>query len=378
MRRMTFVSLIFLLALSACAPRPSGPPTGAPPGVSLSQPSAESSDWDRVLAAAKQEGTVAVIGPTGDDRRAALTEDFERTYGITVEYVADAGAGIPPRLSAERGAGQYRWDVFVGGTTTGLESLIPMGALDPLEPALIRPEVKDPAQWRGGALEFVDEGRTLLVMTPFHRGTLFFNTTQVQPDELKSYRDLLDPKWRGRLASDDPRRAGPGQATFTFFYLHPELGPDFMRALLRQDLTLMQDYQQEIDAVGQGRFPILIGGSDALAEARIKHGIPLGIVDPRNLRERSDVSPASGATALFNRAPHPNAARIYLNWLLGKEAQTAYARATSYVSSRLDVPTDHTFPWRVPEPGAVKTYDRNAMNAKEPVVAILTEVLGSR
>ncbi len=372
MRPMTIFSLVVLFAVSACAP--SAPPTGAPPAATPAQ----QSEWDRVLAAAKQEGTVAVIGPTGDDRRTALTEDFEKTYGITVEYLADAGAGIPPRISAERGADQYRWDVFIGGTTTGLESLIPMGALDPLEPALIRPEVKDPAQWRGGTLEFVDEGRTLLVMTPFHRGTLFINTAQVQPDELKSYRDLLDPKWRGRLVSDDPRRAGPGQATFTFFYLHPELGPDFMRALLRQDLTLMQDYQQEIDAVGQGRVPILIGGSDALAEARIKQGIPLGIVDPRVLRERSDVSPASGATALFNKAPHPNAARVYLNWLLDKDAQTAYARATSYVSSRLDVPTDHTFPWRVPEPGAVKTYDRNAMNAKDPVVALITEVLGSR
>jgi iron(III) transport system substrate-binding protein len=215
-------------------------------------------------------------------------------------------------------------------------------------------------------------------MTPFHRGTLFFNTAQVQPDEIKSYRDLLEPKWRGRMAIDDPRRAGPGQATMTFFYLHPMLGPDYMRALLRQDLTIMQDYQQEIDAVGQGRVPLLIGSSDALAEARMKQGIPVGIVDPRNLRERSDVSPASGATALFNRAPHPNAARVYLNWLLGKDAQTDYARATSYVSSRLDVPTDHTFSWRVPEPGHVKTYDRSAMDARDVVVAIVSEVLGSR
>jgi iron(III) transport system substrate-binding protein len=338
----------------------------------------QASEWDRVLSEAKREGTVAVIGPTGDDRRAALTEGFERQYGITVDYQADAGAGIPPRLSAERGADQYRWDVFIGGTTTGLESLIPMGVFDPLEPALIRPEVKDPAQWRGGALEFVDEGRTLFVMTPFHRGTLFINTAHVQPDEIKSYRDLLDPRWRGRIVSDDPRRAGPGQATFTFFYLHPDLGPDFIRALARQELTIMQDYQQEIDAVGQGRYPLLIGGSDALAEQRIKQGIPMAIVDPRTVRERSDVSPASGSVALFNRAPHPNAARVYLNWLLSKEGQTDYARGAGYVSSRLDVPIDHTFPWRVPEPGAVKTYDLQAMRAKDPVLAVVSEALGSR
>jgi iron(III) transport system substrate-binding protein len=366
---------VFALVLLLAACQPPAPQTGAPP---LATSGGQASEWDRVLAEAKREGTVAIIGPTGDDRRAALTEGFERQYGITVDYQADAGAGIPPRLTAERGADQYRWDIFIGGTTTGLESLIPMGVFDPLEPALTRPEVKDPAQWRGGALEFVDEGRTLLVMTPFHRGTLFINTAQVQPDEIKSYRDLLEPRWRGRIVSDDPRRAGPGQATFTFFYLHPELGPDFIRSLARQELTIMQDYQQEIDAVGQGRFPLLIGGSDALAEQRIKQGIPMAIVDPRTLRERSDVSPASGSVALFNRAPHPNAARVYLNWLLSKDGQTDYARGAGYVSSRLDVPTDHTFPWRVPEPGAVKTYDLQAMRAKDPVLAIVSEAFGAR
>jgi iron(III) transport system substrate-binding protein len=336
------------------------------------------SEWDRVLEAAKREGTVSVMGPTGDDRRAALTEGFQKQYGITVDYLADAGAGIPPRLGAERGAGQYLWDIFIGGTTTGLESLIPMGALDPLEPVLVRDEVKDPTKWRNGALEFVDAGRTILVMTPFHRGTLFINTTMVQPGEITSYRDLLDPKWRGRLASDDPRRAGPGQATFTFFYLHPDLGPDFIRALARQELVIMQDYQQEIDAVGQGRYPLLIGSSDALAEARIKQGIPLAIVDPTTLKEKSDISPASGAVALFNKAPHPNAARVYLDWLLSKEGQTAYVRATGYVSNRLEVPTDHTFPWRVPQPGAIKTYDQNAMDMKDPVIAAVTEAFGAR
>ncbi|HZT06060.1 MAG TPA: extracellular solute-binding protein [Chloroflexota bacterium] len=368
---MARARLLLLLAAMTIVGCTAAPKTAAPPLQAPSQPS----EWDRVLAAAKEEGTVAIIGPTGDDRRTALTEGFEQSYGITVDYLADAGAGIPPRLSAERGAGQYRWDIFVGGTTTALESLIPMGALDPMEPALIRPEVKDPSSWRGGALEFVDEGRTCLVITPFHRGTLFVNPTLVKPEEFTSYKDLLDPKWRGKLASDDPRRAGPGQATFTFFYLHPDLGPDFIRALVKQDLTLLQDYQQEIDGVGQGRYPVLLGSSDALAEARIKQGVPITIVDPSTLREGSDVSPASGSVGLFNGAAHPNAARVYLDWLLSKDGQTAYARATGYISARLDVPTDHTFPWRVPRPGAVKTYDLRAMETKDAVLDLLREVL---
>src|SRR5215470_1368117 len=206
--------------------------------VALSAASGELSfgqEWEKILGAGKKEGKVAIIGPVGADRRDVLVEPFQKKYGITVEYFADRGAGIGPRLSAERGAGQYLWDATITGTTTGLLSLLPAGMLDPIEPALILPDVKDPKQWRGGALEFVDPGKRFLVMTPSQRGTLFVNPKVVKPQEIKSYKDLLNPKWKRKIVMDDPTRAGPGQATFTFFYLHLELGPNFIRALGKQE-----------------------------------------------------------------------------------------------------------------------------------------------
>ena len=168
----------------------------------------------------------------------------------------------------------------------------------------------------------------------------FLQSQAGQPKEFKSHKDLLDPKWKGKLILDDPRRAGPGQATFTFFYLHPELGPDFIRALGKQQITILKDFAQEVDAIGQGRYPVLIGTADFVAIARAKQGVPIAIVDPRQLKEGTDVSPANGALALFNKAPHPNAAKIYINWLLSKEGQTVFARASGYVSARAGrVPT---------------------------------------
>jgi iron(III) transport system substrate-binding protein len=332
-------------------------------------------EWEKVLAAAKKEGKVAVIGPVGADRRDVLVEPFQKRYGIPVEYFADRGSSIGPRLTAERGAGQYLWDVAVTGTTTGLLVLLPSGMLDPMEPALVLSDVKDPKQWRGGSLEFVDSGKRFLVMTPSQRGTLFVNPNVVKPQEIKSYKDLLNPKWRKKIVMDDPTRAGPGQATFTFFYLHPDLGANFIRALAKQEPTILRDYTQEIDGIVREKFSILIGVSDIVAEQRLKDGLPIAILDPRQIKEGSDVSPGSGGLGLFNRAPHPNAAKVYINWLLSKEGQAGFAKVNGYISSRLDVPTDHS-PWRVPIPGSIKTYTQQAIDIKDELTALFKEAFG--
>ncbi len=80
---------------------------------------------------------------------------------------------------------------------------------------------------------------------------------------------------------------------------------------------------------------------------------------------------------MFNRAPHPNAAKVYINWLLSKEGQTDYARLNGNISARLDVPTDHA-PWRVPMPNAIKSYDRAAEDVKDDMVAVFKEAFGGR
>lgn len=333
-------------------------------------------EWERTLEAARKEGKVSLIGPPGADRRDALTIGFEKKYRIAVDYHADSGAGILPRLSAERKAERYLWDAVITGTNTTLENLLPARVLDRLEPNFMQPELKDPRLWRNGAPEFLDPGRQVLVMTASQRGTLFVNSTLANAKEFKSYKDLLDPKWKGKIVADDPRKSGPGRATFTFFLLHSELGAKFIRSLGGQGLTLLKDYADEVNMVGQGRYPVGLGLSDSLVEQRAKQGVPVEIVDIRQLKEGSDISPASGCLSAFNRAPHPNVAKVYINWLLSKEGQTIYARATGYISNRLDVPTDHAPAWRVPQPGAIKTYTQEAIDKKDDLLPLLTEVFG--
>src|SRR5687768_4460202 len=142
-------------------------------------------EWESTLAAAKKEGKVAVITDVTATLRDALTLEFQKKYGISVELFGSSGREVAPRVAAERKAGQFLWDIYIHGSTTALEAMIPMGAFDPLEPALILSDVKDPKTWRGGAIEFLDPSKMVMVMTPFHRGTIFYNTKLVDAKEFK-------------------------------------------------------------------------------------------------------------------------------------------------------------------------------------------------
>ncbi|HLQ31192.1 MAG TPA: extracellular solute-binding protein [Chloroflexota bacterium] len=364
------------LVLSGCGQGPAASASVQPakPG---SASASGSSDWETVVAAGKREGKVAVIGPPGDVVRNVLVDPFQKQYGMTVDYTALPGNAATARINLERNAGQYLWDILIAGSAGSLESLIPNKALDPIDSALILPEVKDPKNWRGGALPVIGPNHEILIMTPYQRGTLFYNKNLLKGDEIKSYKDLLDPKWKDKLQMDDPRRPGPGQATFIFFYLHPDLGADFIRALGKQNITIQNDYQQEIDIVGQGRAPLMIGAVDYLAEARMKQGAPIGIVEPSKIKEGTDISAASGNVSVFNKAPHPNATKVYVNWLLTKEEQEAYARANVFTDARVDVNGDWTEPWRVPVPNGIRTDGEAAVAVREKLLPVLAEAFPS-
>ena len=318
------------------------------------------------ISAAKKEGTLTLYTTIAEKDLPTLLKPFESKYGIKVNIWRAGTSNVLQRAVQEAAAKKYDVDVIHIGSPE-MEALAREQILQPMTSPVqndLQPgSVPAHHQWAATLLSVWVQA---------------YNTKLIRKDQLpRTYKDLLDPKWKGKLILDDPRRAGPGQATLTFFYLQPELGVDFIRALGKQQITILKDYAQEVDAIGQGRYPVLIGTADFVAVARAKQGIPIAIVDPRQLKEGADVSPANGALALFNRAPHPNAAKVYINWLLSKEGQTVFASANGYVSARLDVPTDHAEPWRVPLPGAIKTYTKAAQQAKDNLMPLLIEVFGN-
>ncbi len=237
----------------------------------------------------------------------------------------------------------------LGGTTL-ITQLKPEGALDPMKSTLLLPEVVDQAKWFGGKHWWVDtDGTYVLGFTLFTSPYVLINTELVKEEELKSYRDLLNPKWKDKIIINDPSIAGTG-ARFFGVIGAKIMGYDFMREVAKQQPVITRDRRLQVESVARGKYPIGLGAESVsisefrLAGAPIKDHMPV---------EGSGLVSGSGNLSLINRAPHPNAARVFINWFLTREGQTMWSKALLNPSARIDVPTDHVDPVRVPVQGQV-------------------------
>jgi len=335
-------------------------------------------EWNRVLAVAKKEGTVGVMSSAGGaENRRALTEPFQNKYGINVEYFSSSGSQMVARIKSERAAGISQWDIFIGGTSTPLTGLKPDGVLAPLEPALILPEVKEGKNWFGGKLDFADKEGTVLDMLAYSKSIIHVNTSMVKPEELSSVKDLLNPKWKGKILAADPRAPGAGQTAFNFMLAHKDLGPDFIRQLAKQEIHLLRDDRQAAEWVVTGKYPILLGGSDTDIEPFMRQNLPIRIIDPRTLKEGGYLSVGPGGISLLTNSPHPNAAKVYLNWLLSKEGQTLFVKSNGAQSRRLDTPIPPE-PWKFrPDLKYWVSYGEEAVSSiQNKLRPLLKEVFG--
>src|SRR4030095_12048977 len=200
-----------------------------------------SQSWEQILAAAKKEGMVAVIGPQGSETRDALTLAFQKKYpDIRVELQSMAGNQIGPKLLNELAAGRNSTDVLITGTTTALETLLPAKALVAVKPWLSGPNTQDPSKWRGGQLTFSDHAQSYnLVFSAYVKAPFIYNSQLVSGADFKSWKDLLEPKWQGKIALKDPVGAGGGFGHQTREIAHCALGKDFMRKIFAlKDLVM--------------------------------------------------------------------------------------------------------------------------------------------
>ena len=314
-------------------------------------------EWEQTLAAAKKEGQVNVYVY----RYGRLLEEFKKDFpGINVVSVTGRGNELTTRIMSERRAGKYIADVYSGGTGGNFNVLHKGKALDPIKSALILPEVADESKWYGKEHRYADfEGQYVFAyLASPSDAQLSFNTTLVNPKEFKSYWDVTNAKWKGRIVALDPRDGGLG-ATLQFFYYHPEIGPEFMRKFFGgMNIQFSKNFRQMTDWLAQGRFAICMGCKDSM---RAKNqGLPVDDFNTTRWKEGSSFSSGGGSLSLLNQAPHPNAAKVFINWFLSRKGQMALQKLGDMDdpanSRRVDIPKDDIPPDNRLQPG-VKYFD---------------------
>jgi iron(III) transport system substrate-binding protein len=290
-------------------------------------------EWEKTLDAAKKEGQV-VVYISGYE---AILPDFEKEFPeIKVVAVTGRGNQLGPRLLAERRAEKFIADVSSTGANPNYQQFHVAKALEPIKPALILPEVTDQSKWYLKKHQYSDpDGQYVFnYVGSATYGSISYHTKLVDVKEFKSYGDLLQPKWKGKIAIRDIREAGPGAGNTRFFYYNSELGPSFIRKLFGEmDATLFRDFRQGPDWLATGKYAIcFFCDVDVLK----RQGLPVDTFGPKVFKEGGGLVQQFGTLALMNRAPHPNAAKVFINWLLSRSGQTAVQRRTMNAESPAD------------------------------------------
>jgi len=247
---------------------------------------------------------------------------------------------------AERRAGKFLADAYIAGVTSTYEILYRGKVLDSVRSALILPEVVDESQWWQGQHHYMDpENKYIFIFVGNVVQYVSYYTKAVDPADFHSYWDFLQPKWKAKMLSRDPKFSGSQRIGLRVFYHTQELGAEFIRRLYGEmDVTLTQEVRQATDWLASGKFSICFFCSEILKTK--SQGLPVDEFITSRLKEGRGLSAGNiGSVALPSQSPHPYAARLFINWLLSREGQFAFQRVVntptnSEESMRVDVPKD--------------------------------------
>jgi iron(III) transport system substrate-binding protein len=317
------------------------------------QARAQSSDWTAVTAAAKQEGKLTVYG-AGVVLKAVIGR-FQAATGISTQLLEGRTTEVRERVRTEQSAGRVNADVLSNGAVTSTNMMREGRFVDhgPL-PAL--GNIKAPFKDDGILLPYTANALALLV-----------NSNMVtEADQPKSWRDLTDPKWKGKMLMDEPRVGGVGYVFFAVTY--EKLGRSYQEAFAAQQPTIMADAALANRRIALGEFPLYVGFS--FQDWRGLKGLPLRVVIPQEGALYSTLN-----ASIVKGAPHPNAARLFLNFLIDADAQhaiTALGSRSTTETIAPDVPPDIRKLLEAPLWGASNPDDQKRMNA------LAAEIYGSR
>lgn len=319
-----FHARYFLLTITLAA-FPAQVTVAADASISTSQ------EWDAVVKRAEQEGQVSVYATDSIGNAPMIWAAFQKRYPKIKIIGTSMGRGsdLFPKLLAERRAGKFLTDVFLGAPTALYQNFYRAKIVEPIPPMLVHPGVTDLSKWWAGKHHYVDpEGQYVFMYeSALYGPPISFNTNIINEKDIKSAWDLVQPQWKGKYAA---LQLGPSQGStaLTYVYYHPQLGPKFIERVYRDlEPTLFRELRQGTDWLSQGKFPLcfLCRRIDRAA----MQGLPVAELNPYQVEEKPGLGSGSGALVLLDRYPNPNGAKVFLNWFLSLEGQIAFRQANT-------------------------------------------------
>ena len=292
--------------------------------------------WDALVLAAKQEGAITISGPVGKVWTPALAE-FGKAYpDIKVSVTAFNGRDFWPRFTKEREAGQYLWDVRVGGYDAYAYRLKQQGQIAPVRDLMLLPEVVEDKNWRRGLDGlFIDlEHRYIAGFVAVDETLGHYNRKLLPETWARDMANLNDPRLAGKISLADPRGGAPLTA---MGLLYRRYGADFIRTLFEKQKPVITNVaRQQLDWLTNGRYPVAFGMPSAMLVDYAKSGG--NAADFPTMYGLRTWSMGVGGIVAPSKPPHPAATQLFVNWLLSKEEQARLMQEVRLNSQRSDVP----------------------------------------
>ena len=280
------------------------------------------------VAKAEQEGSVVFYTTDPEDGVAQIMGDFHKAFPkIATNYLRLQAGALYAKVMSERRATSYFVDVMqLSDLGFVLDFQKRGGYASYISPELaaFKPDYKSSPEgfWAWGSVIMAG---------------IAYNPTTVPPDQApKTWHDLLDPKWADSISV---KVSNSGLQHVTWFELKQLYGADFWNKFAAQKPRAFDSYVQQYDRTVNGQDKIVATAQySGFLQFKAK-GAPIAFVYP------ADGLPAGPESyGVVADAPHPQAARLFLDWFLGRPGQTAMGRALFLNSVRADVP---------PPPGGV-------------------------
>jgi iron(III) transport system substrate-binding protein len=291
--------------------------------------------WDKILEAARKEGKVVASIPPSRKLRQGMEIAFTRRYGIGVEFVSARGGASIQRIISEAKAGIQYVDLHIGGTESAVTGLVAEKALEPVEPYFVLPEVKDPKQWWGGHMWMDNAKRFIYPFVAYQSVRLWCNPNEYKPAEFQSFDDLLNPKLRGKIGISDPRTPGSGNSMWS--HMLSVKDEEYLKKLVAQRLFVARDLRLLGENLSSGKIAVTLGIGYSELLPFIKAGLPVAPLPYP--KEGLHTTVGNGNLMVIKNPPHPNAAKVFANWMLGRDGQELFGRSMGVGSRRLDVDT---------------------------------------